>query len=115
MNGSDTLGPLARNDSSPIFEEGWQAQVLAMAFHLVEQGLFTSVEWSEALGAELSHASERSAPDDTKTYYESVLKALEGLLHENNSVSGELLNDRTQAWREAYLRTPHGQPVELIA
>lgn len=113
MNGSEALGPLVRNNEGPIFEEGWQAQVLALAFNLVEQGQFSSVEWSEALGAELVRASERGDADDTETYYKAVLNALEGLLESQNSLPAAVLDERTEAWRGAYLRTPHGQPVEL--
>ncbi len=113
MNASEALGPLVRNDQDPVFEEGWQAQVLALAFNLVDRGQFTSVEWSEALGAELVKANERGDADDTSTYYQAVLSALEGLLSTQESLPGNLLNERTEAWRSAYLRTPHGHPVEL--
>ena len=39
---NDALGPLVRNDNGPVFEEGWQAQVLALAFNLVDRGQFSS-------------------------------------------------------------------------
>lgn len=113
MNESEALGPLVRNDTGPVFEEGWQAQVLSMAFNLVERGQFTSVEWSEALGAELVRAKDRGDPDDSNTYYQAVLTALEGLLNSQQSLSSAVVNQRTEAWRDAYLRTPHGMPVEI--
>lgn len=109
----DALGPLVRNDSGPVFEEGWQAQVLALAFNLVDRGQFTSTQWSEALGAELVSASERGESDNSTTYYQAVLTALENLLHDQQSLPGDVIDQRTEAWRAAYLRTPHGQPVEL--
>lgn len=107
------LGPLARHDGGPIFEEPWQAQVLALAFNLVERGQFSSVQWSEALGAKLVKARESGDTDDSTTYYCAVLAALESLLDERRSLPRRSLDERTQAWREAYRRTPHGQPVEL--
>ena len=113
MNKSDALGPMVRKDQGPVFEEGWQAQVLALAFNLVEQGQFTSLEWSEALGAELVKANERGDTDNTETYYKAVLSALEGLLNSQHSLHSATLDERTEAWRSAYQRTPHGQPVEL--
>lgn len=113
MNEAEALGPLARKDSGPVFEEGWQAQVLALAFNLVDRGQFTSAQWSEALGAELVRAAERGDADDSTTYYQAVLTALEQLLHAQNTLPNQLLDQRTEAWRDAYLRTPHGQPVEL--
>lgn len=109
----DALGPLVRNDDNPVFEEGWQAQVLALAFNLVDRGQFTSTQWSEALGAELVLANERGEPDTSDTYYQAVLTAIEKLLHAQDSVPSQLVDQRTQAWRAAYLSTPHGQPVEL--
>lgn len=113
MNQTEVPGPLLRNDNGPVFDEGWQAQVLAMAFNLVEQGQFTATEWSEALGAELVKARQRGDADNSATYYQAVLTALEGLLHERAALTNELLDQRTEAWRSAYLHTPHGQPVKL--
>lgn len=113
MNESDALGPLVRKDGGPVFEEGWQAQVLALAFNLVDRGQFSSVEWSEALGAELVNAKERGDADDSVTYYQAVLTALEGLLQKKARVTDAALDQRTEAWRQAYLQTPHGKPVEL--
>jgi len=113
LSQSDTLGPLVRNDSGPVFEEGWQAQVLALAFNLVERGQFTSTQWSEALGAELESASERGDSDSISTYYQAVLTALEKLLRDQKTLPCDIVDQRTEAWRSAYLRTPHGQPVEL--
>ena len=107
------LGPLARHDQDTVFEEPWQAQTLALAFNLVERGQFSAVQWSQALGAELVRAREHGDPDDATTYYRAVLTALETLLDAQKSLTSHLLDERTQAWREAYLRTPHGQPVQL--
>ena len=64
---SEALTPLARNDNGPVFEEGWQAQVLALAFNLVDRGQFTGTQWSEALGAELASARERGDSDTSLT------------------------------------------------
>ena len=113
MKQSDALGPLVQNDNGPVFGEGWQAQVLALAFNLVERGQFSSVEWSEALGAELERSRQRGDPDDSGSYYHAVLTALEGLLASSQSLTVSVVDKRTEAWREAYLRTPHGKPVEL--
>ena len=76
---SGTPGPLARHDGEPVFDEPWQAQVLALACNLVDRGVVSAGEWSTALGAELSRAQAGGAPDDARTYYRSVLAALETL------------------------------------
>lgn len=108
-------GPLARHDDEPVFDEPWQAQTLALAFNLMKQGVFSNSQWSDALGAELEDAKTRGDPDDTQTYYRSALAALEKLLATDGRVTASSLGSRTEAWRRAYLNTPHGQPVELAA
>lgn len=50
----DAPGPLIEHDTDVIFQEGWHAQVIALAFSLVDRGRFTNAQWSERLGAELS-------------------------------------------------------------
>lgn len=112
---SHALGPLARRDDEPVFDEPWQAQAMALASNLIDQGVFSNIEWSDALGAELESAEARGDPDDAQTYYRSVLAALERLLASDGRVSTSNLGSRTEAWRRAYLNTPHGQPVELTA
>lgn len=110
---TDALKPLANYDGGPVFEEPWQAQVLALAFNLVETGHFDATAWSEALGAELELARQRGEPDTATTYYQCVLRTLEEQLEATPGVGGQALEQRTGEWRAAYLRTPHGQPVTL--
>lgn len=98
-----------------MFDEPWQAQVLAIAFGLAEKRVFSSAQWSQALGAELRTAADAGKPDNQETYYAAALAALEKLVAAHGGVSGDNLNDRTEAWRRAYQRTPHGQPVKLGA
>jgi hypothetical protein len=51
--------------------------------------------------------------DRSDSYYQHWLAALEHLaIAKGLSGAGELAQ-RVQAWREAYLATPHGQPVVL--
>ena len=109
----DALKPLKKMESEPVFEELWQAQVLAMADAMVAKGAFSSSAWSEALGAALKSAAAAGAEDTSQTYYEAALKALESLLDGNGAVPAETLQERREAWRQAYLSTPHGSPVEL--
>jgi nitrile hydratase accessory protein len=109
----EPLGPLARRDGEPVFDAPWQAQALATASSLVESGLFSRRAWSEALGAELRRAEDAGATDTTETYYQAVVAALERLVTESGAATTETLAERRDAWRQAYLDTPHGQPVEL--
>lgn len=116
MSASDAarIAPLAAPDGEPTFAEPWQAQVLALAFALSERGVVSPGEWSEALGAELRRAAARGDPDDPGTYYAAALAALEGRVAAAGITAGAL-SLRTEAWRRAYLQTPHGQPVALRA
>lgn len=115
MNRADsgTSGPLARRDGEPVFDEPWQAQVLALAFNLMDRGVFSNADWSAALGAALQAAAARGEPDDPQTYYRAALAALETLLVADGRITVDTVEDRTEAWRQAYLRTPHGRPVTL--
>jgi nitrile hydratase accessory protein len=109
------IGPLARHDGGPAFEEAWQAELLALAHALADNGMFAPAAWSEALGAELQRASARGEPDDQATYYRAALAALERLIERDGRITAEALAHRTEQWRCAYLNTRHGRFVELPA
>jgi hypothetical protein len=107
------LGSLKVKDGEPVFGEPWHAETLALADLLVKGGAISSARWAEALGAEIKAL--KAAPDDRETYFCAVLAALERLLGENGDVTPAELHEREHQWERAYLRTPHGKPVELIA
>jgi nitrile hydratase accessory protein len=102
---------LSAPDDEQNFAEPWQAQAYALVQALIESGLFSTSEWSEALGANL-----RKRPDDDGAfYYDAWLATLETLvIAKGAALPGDLANVK-EAWRHAYETTPHGQPVELIA
>ena len=102
--------PLPRDADGPAFAEPWQAQAFALALVLSQRGVFTWPEWTEALAAEI-----RLNPhlDDGCHYYDLWLSALEKLVARKHLVDNIELDERTSAWRQAALATPHGQPVEL--
>ena len=107
------IGPLKRADHGPVFDEPWQAQVLAIADTLSKSGAFTAMDWSTTLGEELRRAEADGAADNATTYYEAALKALERLMVRCGIATSEVISDRRDAWIRAYLATPHGQPVKL--
>lgn len=111
----DKIAPLARHDEEPVFDEPWQAQALGLAFSLAERGVFTPSQWSQALGAKHRDILARGAPDSAQSYYEAVVQALEELTCASGNLTLDLLDERTQTWRRAYLNTPHGKPVDLSA
>lgn len=77
-----------------------------MVVALLERGLFSWSEWSEALGAEIARAPERD-------YYESWLEALEGLVARKGAATRGELAGLAQDWLDAAEATPHGQPIVL--
>jgi nitrile hydratase accessory protein len=103
------LPRLPRDADGPVFAEPWQAQAFALTLKLHEQGAFAWTEWAEALSAELA----RDPADDGSRYYEHWVAALEGLVTRRNLAGSGELAARKTAWKNAYLRTPHGKPVEL--
>ena len=127
-------------NGEPVFKEPWEAQAFSLVIALHESGVFSWDEWSDALaqairrdlhpgGVEevvqrVSEAVAEGAGEKTSErmeekedrrdiYYQHWLAALEHLaIAKGLSEVGELAL-RVHAWREAYLVTPHGQPVEL--
>jgi len=104
-----SLPRLPRDGEGPVFAEPWQAQAFALALKLHEHGAFSWTEWAEALSVELA----RDPADDGARYYEHWVAALEALVAGRNLAAPAELAARKDAWKNAYLRTPHGQPVEL--
>lgn len=98
---------------TPQFEEPWQAEALALAVAMQQAGRFTAAEWAEALGAAIARAQASGDPDDGTTYYAHVLDALERLVFEKSFSTRDSIAARKEAWRAAFARTPHGQPVTL--
>jgi len=111
--GLDSLKPLVSVDGEPSFEEPWQAQVLALAYTLVQNEMFSASAWSDALGEALREAEANAAADNQETYYRCVLSALERLVANHSEINSDVLAGKRKDWEEAYLSTPHGQPVKL--
>lgn len=105
--------PFRQLDGKPLFDEPWQAEILAMADNLIAAGTISPSNWSSTLGAELANAKSAGKDDDMNTYYEAALKALEQILMINGNLDTIEINKRQKEWEAAYLATPHGHPVEL--
>ena len=101
------------DEHGPRFDEPWQAEAFALTHALADTGLFTWSEWTAALAGAIAAAQQRGDPDLGDTYYEHWLVALESLCAHKHAVEPAALAERQEAWRQAYLRTEHGQPVVL--
>jgi nitrile hydratase accessory protein len=95
------------------FAEPWQAEAFACTLQLSRQGLFPWAEWVEVFSVEIKTHPARPDESDNAAYYRQWLAALETLLAHKGVASGDEIAARQEAWRQAYLNTPHGQPVEL--
>ena len=115
LRNQEALKPLASVDGEPDFDEPWQAEVLAIADTLVHNGLFSAGAWSQALGKALRKAEASGASDDQQTYYQCALAALEDLIAQHSEIDGPAMAAKRGDWEQAYLSTPHGQPVKLGA
>ena len=111
----DDLPALPRDEEGPVFKEPWEAQAFALAVRLSEAGYFSWPEWSTALSQEIRAAQEGGDPDVGLTYYHHWLRALERLCAQKGLASVADMHRRKEQWRQAYLHTPHGQPIELPA
>jgi len=114
---SDTQAPALpgqpRDREGPVFREPWEAQAFALAVDLSQGGCFTWREWARRLGAEIKAAQAAGDPDLGDTYYHHWLAALERLVAEKGLLRDGDIQARKEAWKKAYLATPHGQPVKL--
>jgi hypothetical protein len=111
---SSTVQPFRSGDTcdaAPAFNEAWHAQALAVADSLIRAKRVTPAEWSTALGDALT--ATQAQQDDEAAYYAAVLQALETLTNKLDGMNNATLETRTEAWRAAYLSTPHGEPVQL--
>ena len=104
-----------RDEEGPVFAEPWQAQAFAIVVQLSAVGHFTWTEWTSALGEQLQAATKRGEPEDGSRYFEYWVAALENLVADKKLTDLTALTERKEAWIDAYLNTPHGQPVELGA
>lgn len=107
------LPGIPKDREGPTFREPWEAEAFALAIKLHEAGHFGWDEWAATLSDEITRAQQAGDPDLGDTYYHHWLAALERLCREKELASADAQSDRKEAWRDAYLATPHGQPVAL--
>ncbi len=110
----NTRPPPPPEITTAVFSEPWQAHALAMTLQLHERGVFTWPEWAEALAAEITSAQTAGDPDDGSTYYTHWLNTLEKLVISRQIGTPAQIHSLEHAWEAAALRTPHGQPIELV-
>ena len=106
------------------FAKPWHGGLFALTLACYEAGCFTWPEFSEALGAALAArtnahhligevvTSQDMTDEDTEDqYYSCWFEALTSLLASQNFVTSRQLDEMKTQLEQAYLSTPHGQPV----
>jgi nitrile hydratase accessory protein len=101
------------NEGGPVFLEPWHAEVFSLAVALHRQEAFAWSEWVEHFSGILREVPAEKDESVEAAYYRRWLLALESLVARKCLASVEEMARRKEAWRQAYLRTPHGQPVAL--
>jgi nitrile hydratase accessory protein len=104
---------LDRPDAEPPFAEPWHAQLFAVTQTLASAGAFAWSDWTEHFAAALKRADDAGTPEDGSAYYDIWLAAFEAFLIERGLADAAALADLKRGWTEAYLATPHGEPVVL--
>ena len=97
----------------PVFAEPWHAALFAVTHTLAASGHFKWSDWADRFAAALKAADEAGAPKDGSAYYDIWLAAFEDFLISRGLADAGGLADLKRAWTDAYLATPHGEPVEL--
>ncbi len=97
----------------PVFSEPWHAQVFALTVGLNEAGHFDWPQWAEAFGATLKRHGLAKELDGGDDYFLAWLETLENVLTAEGVAEPAEVTALKTAWAEAYLSTPHGQPVKL--
>ncbi|WP_254443434.1 nitrile hydratase accessory protein [Ruegeria atlantica] len=97
----------------PVFAEPWHAQVFAVTVALNEAGRFDWSDWATRFSVTLKRNGLARELDGGDDYFQAWLETLEELLAEQGAAFPNDVRNLHLAWEEAYLTTPHGQPVHL--
>ena len=98
-------------DPQVPFEAPWHGQVFALAVALNEAGHFDWPEWAKMFSATLKSAGLGKPLNGSDDYYGVWVSTLEEMLLQKGMAETSGLTDMKTLWTEAFLRTPHGQPV----
>ena len=98
---------------APVFEEPWHAQVFAITVALNEAGVFQWTDWADRFGAMLKQHGLTRDLNGGSDYFHAWIETLEDFLADQKIALSNDLQVLKSAWVQAYLQTPHGQPVKI--
>ena len=87
--------------------------MFALTVHLNESGYFSWSDWAKKFGTSLNKHGVDRALNGGEDYFTVWLDALEEFLIEINMTGRKDLVLIKEAWKTAYLTTPHGSPISL--
>ena len=96
-----------------VFAEPWHAQLFATTHTLASAGHFEWKDWANHFSAALKSSDGLSLSGGDAAYYEIWLEAFEQFLIIRHFADNKELAKLKGAWTKAFLKTPHGAPVEL--
>ena len=82
---------------------------------LHREGHFPWDAWVSTLAAEIAARPQRDAETAEAAYHRQFLAALETIVAARGIAAPAAVATRAEAWRRAYLNTPHGMAVDLAA
>ncbi|MDQ1214315.1 nitrile hydratase accessory protein [Pantoea anthophila] len=101
------------DEEGPVFDKPWQAKAFSLIVHLHRAGLFRWAEWVQIFSKEIKAAPAQPGESVNDAYYRQWTAAMENMMTALNLAVPDDISRRTQEWRQAYLNTPHGQPIVL--
>ncbi|WP_170759215.1 nitrile hydratase accessory protein [Ruegeria lacuscaerulensis] len=104
---------VAHSAPEPAFAQPWHAQVFAVTVALNEAGRFDWPEWAARFSNTLKRHGLNGELNGGDDYFFAWLETLEALLAEQGAAPSDDVNALRDAWEDAYLTTPHGEPVRL--
>ena len=104
----------SKADDQIIFQSPWHSQLFVITVQLSESGNFTWKEFVDVFGKSLNRARIKNENlDGNDDYFNCWLEALEEIIILKEMGNSKILSVLKNDWVNAYLSTPHGDPVKI--
>jgi len=104
----------SKTDNQIVFQSPWHSQLFAITVQLSESGNFSWKEFVDFFGKSLNRARiNKKNLDGNDDYFNSWLVALEEIIVTKEIANSKILSVLKNDWINAYLSTPHGDPVKI--
>ena len=104
----------SKTDNQIVFQSPWHSQLFAITVQLSESGNFSWKEFVDYFGKSINRARiNKENLDGNDDYFNSWLVALEEIIVTKEIANSKILSVLKNDWINAYLSTPHGDPVKI--